>query len=281
MKWSSQAPCPTPCILGGEGSGLVVATGSSDKAKSLLDQRVSFFTPGAYGEYCVAPANAALPLPDHIDYEQGSMYQANPLTVQGFLTICEENKFTSVASSAAASQVGKLLLSAATEAGITVVNFIRREAQVKILKDLGAEFVINRGQEGWEEEAQKVLAEQKVQVFFDALGGPDAGKIIDQLPNKAEVYSYGMLTGKPIEVGVLELIFKRKVVRGYYLYADLDDPERAAKLFKGVTEKGASGTFKSTVAAKFSQEQFQEALKVMAAGASKGKVLIQNPNFGE
>ena len=35
---------PRPCTLGGEGSGLVVATGSSDKAKSLLNKRVSFFT---------------------------------------------------------------------------------------------------------------------------------------------------------------------------------------------------------------------------------------------
>ena len=162
---------PKPCVMGAEGAGLVVAAGSSEKAKSLLNKKVSFFSAGSFGEYCVAPAIQVVPLPENIDYEQGSMSQINPLTVQGFLTICEENNHTSIASSAAASQLARMLLRAAQEAGITVVNFVRREGQVKILKDLGAKFVINRGQEGWEEEAKKVLAEQKVQVYFDALGG--------------------------------------------------------------------------------------------------------------
>ena len=209
------------------------------------------------------------------------MCQVNPLTVEGFLNICEVNKYTAIASSAAASQLGKMLVSGAKEAGITVINFVRREGQVKILKDLGAEFVINRGQEGWEEEAKKVLAEQKVQVFFDALGGPDASKIIRLLPNGTTTYSYGGLTGKPIELGIGELIFKQKEVKGYWLTADLKKPEVAVKLFKGAFTKIAKGTFKSTVAARFPQEQFEEALKTYAAGMSKGKVLIQNPNFGE
>ena len=103
---------------------------------------------GAWVDYCVVPAVIAMPLPDHIDYEQGSMALGNPVSVQALLNICDVNKYTAIANTAAASQVGRMLFKSATERGITVVNFVRREAQVKILKDLGAEHVINRGEEG-------------------------------------------------------------------------------------------------------------------------------------
>ena len=74
---------------------------------------------------------------------------------------------------------------------------------------------------------------------------------------------------------------KQNAIRGYSLFADLANPEKAPKLFKGAFEKIAKGTFKSTVTAKFTQDQFEEALKTYAAEMSKGKVLLQNPNFGE
>ena len=140
-----------PAVVGFEGSGLVVATGNSDKAKALLNKKVAFFgkaPSGTWAEHCVTSADTAFPLPENVDYEQGCMSLVNPLTVQGFLNLCEDHKYTAVASSAAASQVGRMFVKAAKEAGVTVINFVRREAQVKILKDIGAEFVINRGQEG-------------------------------------------------------------------------------------------------------------------------------------
>ena len=270
-----------PYTVGSEGSGLVVATGSSDKAKALLNKRVSFFANGSYGEYTVVPTVVVVPLPENIDYEQGSLCQVNPLTVQGFLNKCEVNNYTAIASSAAASQLGRMLLKGATEAGITVVNFVRREGQVQVLKDLGAKFVINRGQEGWQEEAKKVLEEQKVQAYFDALGGPDAGRIIDQLPDGTDVYCYGTLTKKNIDLSGFQVISKHITVRGYNLFDDLGVPETAAKLFKGAFENIEKGTFRSTVAAKFSQEQFEEAMKTSTQEATEGKVLIQNSNFGE
>ena len=117
--------------------------------------------------------------------------------------------------------------------------------------------------------------------MFDALAGPDAGELIRLLPDQAVIYNHGKLTGKPIDVDSLELISKLKVIRGYNLFADLfGDPQKAAKLFKGAFEKIAKGTFKWSVVSKFTQDKVEEALKVSTEVASKGKVLIQNPNFG-
>ena len=209
------------------------------------------------------------------------MCLVNPLTVQGFLNLCEDNKYTAVASSAAASQVGRMLVKAAKEAGVTVVNFVRREAQFQILKDLGAEYVINRGQDGWEEEAKKILGEQKVQAFFDALGGPDAGAIIKQLPDGAITYNYGLLTLKPLEISGDDLIFRRKEVKGYWLSQDLGRPDAGEKIFARAFPRIATGVFQSVIGGRFTHENFQQALDTYESGMTKGKVLIQNANFGE
>ena len=274
-------PRPKPCHGGSEGSGLVIATGSSDQAKALLNQRVSFFTAGSFAEYCVVPAISAVPLPENIDYEQGSMYQLNPLTTEGILHTCDVNKYTAIANSAAASQLGRMLLKGAKERGITVVNFVRREAQVKILKDLGAEFIINRGEEGWEERAEKVLEEQKVQAYFDALSGPDAGKIFSVLPLKTDVYNYGKLTDQDLVFDPYLLTTKLNAIRAFDLYSLLVVPETAAKLIKGAFEKMEKGTISSTVADRYPHEKFAEALEAFKEGKTSGKVLIQNPNFGQ
>ena len=266
-----------PTIVGFEGSGLVIATGTTDKAKALLNKKVAFFTlskSGTWAEECITSADTAFPLPEGVDYEQGCMSLVNPLTVQGFLNLCEEHKYTAVASSAAASQVGRMFVKAAKEAGVTVVNFVRREAQVQVLKDLGAEHVINRGQEGWEEEAKKVLGEQKVQAFFDALGGPDAGAIIKQLPDGAITYNYGLLTLKPVQISGDDLIFRRKEVKGYWLAPDLSKPDAGEKLFARAFPRISTGVFQSVIGGKFTHENFQEALDTYASGMTKGKVLL-------
>ena len=203
----------------------------------------------------------------------------NPLSVQGFLLICEEKGFTAVAQSASASQVGKNFIYGAKKAGITLVNFVRRAEQAELLKGLGAEIVIDKSQEGWEEEATKILAENKVQAYFDPLGGPDGGKIISLLPSNTWIYLYGCLTSKPLEVNVGDVVLRGKQILGFYMNKELSDPERAKKIFANTFENLSSGVFKSEIAKRFPHEKFEEALEYYKNWAAKGKVLLQNPNF--
>ena len=209
-----------PSTAGLEGSGLVIAAGTSAEAQALLNKKVCFLTAldnGSWGEYTIIPHSRAYPLPEGLDYEAGAMCLVNPLTVQGFLLICEENNYTCIAQSASASQVGKMFLSGALKAGIKIINFVRRAEQAEALKALGAEIVVNKGEEGWKEKAEQILKDNNVQAYFDPLAGADAGKIISLMPNNTTVYNYGRLTFKPLEIRPEELIFKNKVIRGYWL----------------------------------------------------------------
>lgn len=99
------------------------------------------------------------------------------------------------------------------------------------------------------------------------------------MPNNTTTYNYGGLSGKGIEVGPADLIFKNKVVRGYWISAELANQELAAKLFSGAFAALASKKYITNVSKTFNHEQWSEAKDYYLANMSKGKVLLQNPNF--
>lgn len=274
-----------PVAIGFEGSGLVVAAGDDPKSQALLNKKVCFFatgtpeTPGSWAEYTVIQNSKAMPLPEGLDYESGAACLVNPLTVEGFVIHCKKHEYTSIVHSAAASSLGKMLVRACKEAGITLVNVVRRQEQVDMLKGLGAEHVVNTSEDDWKEKAKALFTELKVQAYFDPIAGPMAGQIIQLMPNDTTTYNYGDLTYKPIEVDPKDMMFKGKIVTGYWLSKEIQDEKTAAGMFEGAWKSLSTGLYKTEVAAKFTHDQYEEALEFYKNNASKGKVLLQNGNF--
>ena len=68
----------------------------------------------------------------------------NPLTAVGQRSLVRTHKAKAVVNLAAASQLGKQLYKLLTADGVEVLNVVRREEQVKILREeLGAKYVYN------------------------------------------------------------------------------------------------------------------------------------------
>ena len=84
-----------PSAPGWEGAGIVVKSGGGFFANRTLGKRVAFVrlvennnemnAGGCYQQYCLAMAMNAIPLPDSIPTEIGSMHFVNPLTAIGLL----------------------------------------------------------------------------------------------------------------------------------------------------------------------------------------------------
>jgi NADPH:quinone reductase len=276
-----------PTIAGFEGSGLVVETGSSEAAVALKGKRVCFFTSGAHdlgawGEHTVVNSRSAFPIPDGISYEQGACFLVNPLTVQAFIVTCQEKGYKTIVHSAAASALGKMLVNACKKYDITLINIVRRPEQVQILKELGVEpdHILNSSDEAYETDLSYRLAQLKPSAFFDAVGGKTGSFVLTHMPEGSTTYNYGALEQDPsYKVGPMDLIFKQKILTGYWLTAEIRDAERAAKIFSGAFENLAGGLYLSTIAKTFPFDQYQEAIKYNNENQSDGKTLIQNPSF--
>ena len=106
---------------------------------------------GSYAEYVVTNAYQCVALDNNASWEQGACSFVNPLTAIGLLDKCKEYKARGVIQTGASSQLGKMIIKVMRQAGIPLINVVRREEQVKVLKEeYGADYVLNSADENFD-----------------------------------------------------------------------------------------------------------------------------------
>jgi NADPH:quinone reductase len=160
---------------GNEAAGTVVAAGEG--AEALLGKRVACVPGSAYATY--AYADAAMCVPVEASAEQAASSFVNPMTALGFVETMKLEGYTGIVHAAAASNLGQMLVKICLEDGIPLVNIVRSEEQVKILKDLGATHVLNMTDADFMPRLIDYIAETKAMIGFDPIGGGTlAGQIL-------------------------------------------------------------------------------------------------------
>ncbi len=199
--------------VGNEGAGTVIAAGDAPEAQALIGRRIACVAGGMYGQYRLVDARACLTLPDEVTAEQGAAAFVNPLTALGFVETMKGDGHKALVHTAAASNLGQMLLKICQEDGIELVNIVRSPAQVALLKGLGAEWVVDTSADSFKDDLLAALKATGATVAFDAIGGGKlAGQILAAMEQVAssgaafsrygsnvwkQVYSYGMLDTGP------------------------------------------------------------------------------------
>ncbi|MEY4473606.1 MAG: hypothetical protein RL671_1910 [Pseudomonadota bacterium] len=154
---------------GNEAAGIVAAAGEG--CEHLMGKRVACVPGTAYGTYAVAEAQMAFPVDDNVTAEQAASSFVNPMTALGFVETMKLEGFTGIVHAAAASNLGQMLVKICQEDGIPLVNVVRSDAQVKLLKDLGATHVLNMNDADYMPKLIDAIAETKAMIGFDPIGG--------------------------------------------------------------------------------------------------------------
>lgn len=155
---------------GNEGAGMVVATGDRDMAKALMGQRVACVPGSAYAEYAIADANMCLPLGDHTA-EQGASAFVNPMTALGFAETARREGQQAIIHLAAASNLGQMLNRICQDDGLKLVNVVRKQEQVELLKSQGAEWALNSSDDDFLEQLCAAIEATGAYFGFDPIGG--------------------------------------------------------------------------------------------------------------
>jgi len=205
---------------GFEGVGEVVAAG--DEAQALVGKRVAFATGlsnwGAWADYAAAEAGACIPLIDTVRDEDGAAMIVNPLTALAMFGIVQEEGEKAFVMTAGASQLSKLIIGLAREAGFRPIVTVRRDEQIALLKEAGAAHVLNEKSEGFAGELRAVFKAEQPRIFLDAVTGALASTIFNLMPRGARWIVYGRLdTGTTAIQEPGQLIFQQKVVEGFWL----------------------------------------------------------------
>jgi NADPH:quinone reductase-like Zn-dependent oxidoreductase len=170
--------------VGNEGAGVVVKAGSSEAARALLGRTVALFGGSMYAQYRCIPAALCLPLPEGTTAVAGASCFVNPLTALGMLETMKLEGHSALAHTAAASNLGQMLVKLCNADDVPLVNIVRRPEQVELLKGLGAKHVCSSSEPRFREDLVEALAETGATLAFDATGG---GELASQILTCMEV----------------------------------------------------------------------------------------------
>jgi NADPH:quinone reductase len=283
--------------VGNEGAGVVVAAGAASQAQRLIGKTVAILGGAMYAQYRVVKAADALPLHDDATPRDGASCFVNPLTALGFVATMRAEGHTALAHTAAASNLGQMLVKICAKDGVELVNIVRSPEQAALLRGIGANHVVDSSAPGFMEQLIAALSATGATLAFDAIGG---GKLASQLltgmeaaaNQKAGGYSrYGSTTYKQVyiygglDTGPTELnrAFGMSWGLGGWLLTPFlvkIGPAEAAKLRQRVADE-----LKTTFASHYTAEiSLAEALQpeVMAAynRRATGEKYLINPNKG-
>jgi NADPH2:quinone reductase len=95
-------------------------------------------------------------LTQEITLEQGSMSFVNPLTALAMLDKTKTGGHKAIIHTAAASSLGRMLNRIFAPEEIPIINVVRKEEQVEILKKEGAKYILNSETPTFEEDLKKL-----------------------------------------------------------------------------------------------------------------------------
>lgn len=206
-----------PMPVGNEGAGTVVAAGSAPEAQALLGRTVSLAGGQMYAQYKKARARDCILLPEGVTAAEGASSFVNPLTTLGMIGTMRKEGYEALVHTAAASNLGQMLVKLTAAEGVALVNIVRSAEQAALLRSIGATHVVDSTAPDFVKDLTAAIKETGAFLAFDAIGG---GRLASQIlqameaaavqrnpgfsvygsTQKKQVYIYGGLDMAPTEL---------------------------------------------------------------------------------
>ena len=157
--------------VGNEGAGTVVAAGSSPAAQALMGKMVAVIGGGTYRQYHCVNVKSCLELKEGTTAKEGASSFVNPLTALAMVETMRAEGHKAIIHAAAASSLGQMLNRICMADGIDLINIVRKEEQEKLLRDMGAKYVVNSSSDTFIADLTAAITETGATISFDPIGG--------------------------------------------------------------------------------------------------------------
>ena len=155
--------------VGNEGAGVVVAAGAG--AEAMIGKIVGVMGGAMYSQYRCVPAANCLVMNDGTTPAQAASWFVNPLTALGMVETMKMENHKALVHTAAASNLGQMLVKVCLADDVPLVNIVRKKEQAEQLKALGAVYVCNSSEPTFKEDLVDALVATGATIAFDATGG--------------------------------------------------------------------------------------------------------------
>ena len=259
-----------PSVIGNEGVGRVISVGPGVKNVKVGDRVVAPLSSFTWRERMLTSADGLFALPAGADPQQLSMLAINPPTAALLLSEYVDLKPGEwVVQNSANSSVGRWVIAFAKARGLKTVNIVRRQELVAELEALGGDVVVVDSPDV-SKKIKAAVGQAEIRLALDGVSGPAAGALASTLSQRGTLVSYAAMSGAPMSISPLDVIFKPITVRGFWL----GHPETTAKSAPAMAQAAemiASGRVSIPVAATYQLSSIKEAVGHAVRG---GKILL-------
>lgn len=171
--------------VGNEGGGVIVDAGAN--AKGLIGKTIGAAGGAMYSQYRCLPATSCLVMDGSTTSAEAASSFVNPLTALAFIETMKMENHSAIINTAAASNLGQMLVKICKDDSVPLVNIVRKAEQVEVLKNLGAEYVCNTSDPDFMKNLVDALIATGATLGFDATGGGNGGKLPGQILAAMEI----------------------------------------------------------------------------------------------
>src|SRR5215467_13796627 len=193
---------PFPFPLGGEGSGVVVATGPA--APISVGTRVCWGAVlGSCATFVTAPASMLVPIPEDLSLEDGACLPVASLTAGGLARVWPLKGRQAVVWGAAGA-VGRMLVAILAGQQVKVIG-IASGKRVDAARAAGAAHVIDRAVDDIREAVHEHTGGRGVAAVFDPIGASTYETSLQLLAPRGCLINYGELSGPASSINFHQL----------------------------------------------------------------------------
>jgi NADPH2:quinone reductase len=263
-----------PDTPGMEGAGVIDEVGPE----------VEGFKPGmrvvgiglkTYAEYSLFYANQTIPLPDFVSFEEGAAFPIQTLTAWFMMHVSHHlTPGQTVLVHSAAGGVGVVAVQIAKAAGARVIGTVSSDAKIPIVKQYGADEVVNYETHDFAKEVMRLTEGKGVDLNLDAIGKPTFEKGLECAAPFGHIILYGRAGGPPDKLDVNRLFPKAVKVSGFVLFTASSQHHLMQQGTQACFDLMKQGNLKMLVGKTFPLGQAPEAHRFMESRQSVGKLVL-------
>jgi len=262
---------PLPLIVGWEIAGVVKAVGDLVQHVREGDRVVAIMPSGGYAELAAPIAQAVVPIPQSLSFEEAAGIPVVFMTAWFALVRKAALRAGETALvQAAGSGVGMAGVQIAKHVGARVITTAGSEEKLARARELGADETINYRTVDFGEAIRAMTGGRGVDVVLESVGGRTLVKSIELLASGGRLVSVGNSSQEPVSIDAALLVERDVSLSGLYLGSELLK-SGAIEEFRRVVDLCGRGELKVIV---------DRVLPLAKAAAAHG-ILAERANFGK
>ncbi|MBU6468491.1 MAG: NAD(P)H-quinone oxidoreductase [Betaproteobacteria bacterium] len=270
-------PAGASPIMGLEVAGYIAKVGEGVSDWQVGDPCSALVTGGGYAEYCTAPQETLLPIPEGMSLVEAATLPETFYTVWSnvFQRGQLKNKETFLVQGGS-SGIGSTAIQLVSAFGHRVFATAGSLEKCAFCEKIGAERAINYRQEDFVSVIKELTANQGVDVILDMVAGDYLPRELKALKDEGRIVIIAFLGGSKVQVDFAEVMRRRLTITGSTLRArELTFKKKIRdELLKHVWPLLSAGKIKTHIYQQFTLEQAGLAHRVMEESRHMGKLVL-------